>query len=132
MGAPAAASRLRISHRSSRRRACAAGPPRASTFLISHSRWFLVDLNPANPLVPVSDYCDITALGVVTLTSDPLEIGLVSRPLIATSVPEVGSEGSNGATITVAGVTYVVNSDSPGGSAVPEPLSMLLVLTGIA
>jgi hypothetical protein len=92
----------------------------------------LVDLNPANPLLPVSDYFDITALGVVTLTSDPLEIGLVSRPLIATSVPEVGSEGSNGATITVAGVTYVVNSDSPGGSAVPEPLSMLLVLTGVA
>src|SRR5438094_614508 len=40
----------------------------------------LMEPNPANPLLPVSDYFDITALGVVTLTSDPLEIGLVSRP----------------------------------------------------
>jgi len=91
----------------------------------------LTDPNPVNPLLPVSDYFDITNLGVVTLTSDPLDIGLASRPLIATSVPEVGSEGSNGATITLEGVTYVVISDSPGGAAVPEPSAILLMLTGL-
>jgi hypothetical protein len=93
----------------------------------------LTDPNPADPLLPVSDYFDITNLGVVTLTSDLLDIGLPRRPLIATEIAEVvGSNGSDGATIVVAGVTYVVISDSPGGAAVPEPSSMLLVLTGVA
>ena len=92
----------------------------------------LVEPNPANPLLPVSDYFDITSAGLVTLTSDPLELGLARRLLIATAVPEVGPEGSNGATITVAGVTYVVISDGPGGSVVAEPSSMLLALIGVA
>ena len=91
----------------------------------------LMEASPADPLLPVSDYFDITALGVVTLTSDPLDIGLPSRFPIATSVPEVGSGGSDGATIVVAGVTYVVISDSPGGAAVPEPSAILLMLTGL-
>ena len=90
----------------------------------------LTEPNASDPLLPVSDYFDITILGVVTLTSDPLDIGLPSRSLIATSVPEVGSEGSNGATIVVSGVTYDIISDSSGGAAVPEPSSMLLLLTG--
>ena len=92
----------------------------------------LTEPNPADPLLPVSDYFDITNLGVVTLTSDPLDIGLLRRPLIAEPVLEVGSNGSDGATIVVAGVTYVIISDSPGGAAIPEPSSMLLVLTGVA
>ena len=92
----------------------------------------LTEPNPSNLLLPVSDYFDVTALGLVTFTSDPLDIGLPSR-LIATTVPEVGSEGSNGATIVVAGVTYNLISDSPGGGGtVPEPSSMLLMLTGAA
>src|SRR5579859_22557 len=92
----------------------------------------LTEPNASNPLLPISDYFDITSLGVVTLTSDVMEIGLPSRPLIATAVPEVGSEGSNGATIVVAGVTYDIISDAPGGAAVPEPSSILLMLTGVA
>ena len=94
----------------------------------------LTEPNPVNRLLPVSDYFDITNLGVVILTSDPLDIGLLRRALIATSVPEVvGANGSDGATIVVAGVTYVVTSDSPGGAVVPEPSSMRLLLTaGIA
>jgi len=92
----------------------------------------LTEPNPSDPLLPVSDYFDVTALGLVTFTSDPLDLGLPSR-LIATPVPEVGSEGSNGATIVVAGVTYNLISDSPGvGASVPEPSSVLLMLTGAA
>ena len=101
-------------------------PPAQDTF------FDLMDPNPADPLLPVSDYFDITSLGLVTLTSDPLEIGLPTRPLIATPVPEVGSENLNGALITVGGVTYDVMSDMPGRAAVPEPSPMLLLLTGIA
>ena len=56
----------------------------------------LMEPNPADPLLPVSDYFDITNLGIVTLTSDPLDIGLPSRPLIATEVPEVGRRSFRG------------------------------------
>jgi hypothetical protein len=99
-------------------------PPAADTF------FDLTEPNPADPLLPVSDYFDITTLGLVTLTSDPLEIGLPARPL-ATSVPEVGTERKNGAIITVGGVTYDVMSDMPGRAAVPEPSPMLLIFTGV-
>lgn len=91
-----------------------------------------MESKPSNVQLPVSDYFDITNLGLVTLTSDALEVGLPSRPLITTEFPEVGPEGSNGATITVGGVTYVVISDSSGLSGVPEPATYWLVLTGIA
>ena len=101
-------------------------PPTQNTF------FDMMEPNPPDPLLPVSDYFDITSLGLVTLTSDPLELGLPTRPAIATPVQEVGPDNRNGAFITVGGVTYDVMSDMPRRARVPEGSPILLVLTGAA
>jgi len=88
---------------------------------------------------PVSDYFDQGGFGgIVTLTSDAHnpEIGLGPRGTVSgvpvTWVNEIGSEGSNGATIVIDDghgntlATFDVISDLPGGE-IPEPSTVLLV-----
>ena len=90
----------------------------------------LMEPNPSNPLLPVSDYFNVTSTGLVVLVSDPLEVGLAARPL-ATSVPEVGPDNTNGAIIKAGGINFEVISDRKPRSPISEPSSVVLLLTGV-
>jgi hypothetical protein len=82
------------------------GLPASLAVLPGTVTWDLLEPNPSNPQLPVSDYVDVVSdfpagpivLGVTSDTSTP-EGGLAIRPITAL-VQESGPEGSNGALVS--------------------------------
>jgi PEP-CTERM motif-containing protein len=108
----------------------------------------IMEPNPSNPLLPVSDYLDITndlltGQALLTLTSDGedqfgVDIGLASRALAgAIQVPEVIlPSGESGALIHVKisdNIAFDVKviSEAGAGGEVPEPASVFLLGAGL-